>query len=137
MESTDIPEPTPTPFPTDTPESTATPLPEPTATPEPTPTPTPVPEPTATPVPEPTPTPVPEPTPAPDPEPQLSLFQELDRSPEWAPAVRTPAGRIMGRVTNDVLNIRSGTNLDSGIAGTTYARHTVEISDVVTGDPVT
>lgn len=42
----------------------------------------------------------------------------------------------MGRVTNDALNIRSGPSLDAGVVRTTYSRHTVEVSNVVTGDPV-
>ena len=109
------------------PSPTPTAAPEPTATPVP---PTPAPVPTATPVP---PTPVP---PTPTPVPQLTLFQELDRNPNWSAAVRTPAGHIMGRVNNDSLNIRSGPNLEAEIARTTYSRHTLQIFDVVVGDSV-
>lgn len=109
---------------------TETATPEPTATPVP---PTPVPP---TPVPEPTPVPPTPVPPTPTPVPQLTLFQQLDQHPNWAGAVRTPAGHLMGRVNNDSLNIRTAPNLESEIARTTYSRHTLQIFDVVVGDSV-
>jgi hypothetical protein len=64
------------------------------------------------------------------------MFEQLDQNPDWAPAVRTATGTITGRVTNEVLNIRAEPNLESRIVDSTYARHTLQIYDVVTGDPV-
>jgi hypothetical protein len=114
--------------PTVEPTVTSTPTPEPTATPVPDPTPTPEPAPTATLIPEPTPTPSPEPAGTP--------FEALLRQESWLPAVHTAHGQIIGRVTTEMLNIRTEPRLDASIANTTFARHTLIISDVVDGDPV-
>jgi hypothetical protein len=119
-------------------ESSFEPAASPEPTPEPTATETATPEPTSTPEPEPElePEPVEEPEPEPEPEPELTPFEELDQDPNWAGALRTPAGHIMGVVNNDSLNIRSAPTLDAEVADITYSRHTLQIFDVTYGDEV-
>lgn len=118
-----------------TPTPTPTPLPiiaEPTLTPAtPTPTvapPTPTPAPTRTAA---TPTAVATPVASPT---IPTTGPHLD--PGWQQAIKTEDGGTLGRVTADMLNVRSAPKLDAPSVGATYKMHPVTIYEAVVGDAV-
>ncbi|MGE3843896.1 MAG: L,D-transpeptidase family protein [Vicinamibacterales bacterium] len=119
--TTDPPMLTPTIQPTVTASPTDVP---PTATPMPTQTPVPAPTETALPptvIPS---TATPVPTEAP---PALTL----NGDPDWADAIHTTDGAVMGVITAVELNIRDAPSLNAAIVTTTYERHTVTVYELV------
>ncbi len=56
--------------------------------------------------------------------------------PNWSRAVRTPDGHAMGMITASSVNIRQEPSIESGLLGSTYNRHTMELHGLVAGDQV-
>jgi hypothetical protein len=62
------------------------------------------------------------------------LSEQLYNDPDWAGAMRSQDGFLVGVIDADSLNIRAEPSVESSVLGSTYRRHFVTIYDVLEGD---